>query len=69
MTEQDKDQADALLEQADALMRRHRRVFVAGADTHNAPKPKPVPGSANASAAAATTDAEAEADVGELPVL
>lgn len=67
MTEQDKDQADALLEQADALMRRHRRVFVAGADAHNTPKPKPVPGSAHASAAAATTDAEA--DVGELPVL
>jgi hypothetical protein len=37
MSDQDKDQADNLLQQADALMRRHRRVFVAGAEV-----PKPV---------------------------
>lgn len=37
MSEQDKDDASSLLQQADALMRRHRRVFVAGAET-----PKPV---------------------------
>jgi hypothetical protein len=43
MSEQDKDDASSLLQQADALMRRHRRVFVAGAET-----PKPVgPGSAD----------------------
>lgn len=62
MTEQDKDQADALLEQADALMRRHRRVFVAGAD--NSPKPKPAADNANAAAAA-----ESEAEATDLPVL
>ena len=37
MSEQDKDEAASLLQQADALMRRHRRVFVAGAEP-----PKPV---------------------------
>lgn len=37
MSDQDKNQASSLLSQADALMRRHRRVFVAGAET--APKP------------------------------
>lgn len=32
MSEPNQDQATPLLQQADALMRRHRRVFVAGAD-------------------------------------
>lgn len=32
MSESTPDQASPLLQQADALMRRHRRVFVAGAD-------------------------------------
>lgn len=32
MSEQDSKQASSLLQQADALMRRHRRVFVAGAE-------------------------------------
>jgi hypothetical protein len=40
MSEQDKDDASSLLQQADALMRRHRRVFIAGAEA--APKPQPV---------------------------
>lgn len=54
MSEQDKDDASALLSQADALMRRHRRVFVAGAEA--APKPSgPV--------------MQAEADTADLPVL
>jgi hypothetical protein len=37
MSDQDANQANQLLQQADALMRRHRRVFVAGAEA--APKP------------------------------
>lgn len=37
MSDQDKDDASSLLQQADALMKRHRRVFVAGAEA--APKP------------------------------
>lgn len=36
MSDQDANQANQLLQQADALMRRHRRVFVAGAEA--APK-------------------------------
>lgn len=37
MSDENPNQANSLLSQADALMRRHRRVFVAGADS--APKP------------------------------
>lgn len=54
MSDQNKDEAsDSLLQQADALMRRHRRVFVAGAEP--APKPQPV--------------GPIEADNGDVPVL
>lgn len=45
MSDQNPEQASSLLNQADALMRRHRRTFVAGAES--APK------------AVATTDADA----------
>jgi hypothetical protein len=54
MSDQDTDKASSLLTQADALMKRHRRVFVAGAE--DAPKPVgPV--------------TPAEADTGDVPVL
>jgi hypothetical protein len=63
MSEDDKVQANSLLSQADALMRRHRRVFVAGAEA--APKPVgptvPMP--------VGTADAGTEADNGDVPVL
>lgn len=54
MSDQEKDDASALLSQADALMRRHRRVFVAGAET--APKP-------------AGPVVPAETDAADVPVL
>lgn len=41
MSDQDANQANQLLQQADALMRRHRRVFVAGAEA--APKTAAAP--------------------------
>jgi len=53
MSDQEKSDASALLLQADALMRRHRRVFVAGAET-----PKP-----------AGPVVPAEADAADVPVL
>ena len=53
MSEQDKEDASTLLKQADALMRRHRRVFVAGAEP--ATKPQPV--------------GPVEADTSDVPVL
>lgn len=53
---QDKDDASTLLSQADALMRRHRRVFVAGAEA--APRP-----------ATPKPETSAEADNADLPVL
>lgn len=42
MSESTPDQASPLLHQADALMRRHRRVFVAGADPAPATTPTDV---------------------------
>ena len=56
MSDQDKDDASTLLSQADALMRRHRRVFVAGAEA--APRPS-----------APKPDTPAEIDTADLPVL
>jgi hypothetical protein len=53
MSEQDPNQASSLLHQADALMRRHRRVFVAGAE------PAPAP----------AAPADVDADALDVPVL
>lgn len=54
MSDENPNQATSLLSQADALMRRHRRVFVAGAES--APKPVGPVG-------------PAEVDSGDVPVL
>ncbi|HTJ97565.1 MAG TPA: hypothetical protein VL381_08855 [Rhodocyclaceae bacterium] len=43
MSDPTQEPASPLLQQADALMRRHRRVFVAGADTTPAPNATDVP--------------------------
>jgi hypothetical protein len=58
MNESEKTEADALLQQADALMRRHRRVFVAGAEAATTPAQPP-----------ATAAGELSIDESDVPVL